>query len=684
MVLLAPTAAIVAGALALPTLLLFYLLKLRRRPVRVSATVFWRQAERDLQANVPLRWLRASWLFALHALILALFVLALGRPAARIGAGSGPRLIIAIDRSASMGATDMGDGRSRLDEAKRLAREIVDEGVGGFSGRVGTVVTFAARANAVTRASASKGLLKAEIDATTPTDQAGDLNDLAELLRALAAPEGEEDSRERPEVVVISDGSFESMSEGSDPPSVPGARVRFVPVTPRDAPGNIGIASMAARRDLSNPGSVRVFARLVSADIEARTIAAALSLNGSVIARRAVEVSARASTPQGRGAPGEGVLTFDVEAPEGGVVTLELGREDALACDNSASVVVLPAATPAILLVRAATPERESAADWILLDALTELRPRALTAASPEQYAAMVTTGEDRAYDLVVFDRVDPGAAPRQSSLSLGAGLAALGVARGRAGEGGDAIVVWSREHPILRHLALDTIIMGEAWRLGWMDVARGVRGAASGAGEAARADGPSTIELARGRFGPVMSLTTSGRTRHLAVAFPLADSNWPLHVSFPVFLASAVDALTLREESDAGHAWSTSEAVVIDAGGRREGERSDRAADRVALVGPVRVEAAVAPGASGANFGLMERAGVYRVEGLAPGQWVAVNLCDEFESALGASPDLGFAGGAGRGGSDRGWRELWPWFVAAGFALLMVEWIAYAASMRA
>lgn len=82
MILLAPTAAIIGAAICTPLLVLLYLLKLRRRPVRVSTIAFWEQAEKDLQANVPLRWIRPTWILLIQLLAAGLIILALGRPAA--------------------------------------------------------------------------------------------------------------------------------------------------------------------------------------------------------------------------------------------------------------------------------------------------------------------------------------------------------------------------------------------------------------------------------------------------------------------------------------------------------------------------------------------------------------------------------------------------------------------------
>ncbi|MBZ0172981.1 MAG: BatA domain-containing protein, partial [Phycisphaerales bacterium] len=74
MTLLSPGTMLLAASLTVPPLVVFYLLKLRRRPLRVTSTMLWEQAAHDMQVNVPLRWIRPNWLLLLHALILALLL----------------------------------------------------------------------------------------------------------------------------------------------------------------------------------------------------------------------------------------------------------------------------------------------------------------------------------------------------------------------------------------------------------------------------------------------------------------------------------------------------------------------------------------------------------------------------------------------------------------------------------
>ena len=60
--------ALAAGTLAT---LLWYFLKLRRRPLRVSSTMLWEAAARDVEVNAPFRWIRPSWLLLLQLLAVA-------------------------------------------------------------------------------------------------------------------------------------------------------------------------------------------------------------------------------------------------------------------------------------------------------------------------------------------------------------------------------------------------------------------------------------------------------------------------------------------------------------------------------------------------------------------------------------------------------------------------------------
>src|SRR3954469_1256250 len=122
-----PLAGAIAAVLSISALLVLYFLKLRRREMMVSSTILWRKAVQDLQVNAPFQRLRRNLLLLLQLLLLIALCLALMRPVANFKRGAGKLTVILIDRSGSMAAKDAADRKgSRLDEAKRLALEVVD------------------------------------------------------------------------------------------------------------------------------------------------------------------------------------------------------------------------------------------------------------------------------------------------------------------------------------------------------------------------------------------------------------------------------------------------------------------------------------------------------------------------------------------------------------------------------
>src|SRR5215208_2288507 len=121
------TAGAIAALLSITALLVLYFLKLRRREMPVSSTILWRKAVQDLQVNAPFQKLRKNLLLLLQLLLLILLCLALMRPIWNVKPGAGKLTVILIDRSASMAAKDVAGGkRTRLEEAKRLALDLVD------------------------------------------------------------------------------------------------------------------------------------------------------------------------------------------------------------------------------------------------------------------------------------------------------------------------------------------------------------------------------------------------------------------------------------------------------------------------------------------------------------------------------------------------------------------------------
>lgn len=681
MTLLAPAAGLVAALVAGPALLALYLLKLRRRPVRVSTTLFWDQATRDLQVNAPFRWIRPSLLFFLHLLMVALLVLAIARPATDASLAGAARVVLVIDRSASMAASDAPPG-SRLDDAKLRATRMLGELSSGSTGTLGgrasvALVSFAADTRVITGLTTDLRLVRDEIAAIAQTDQPADL---ASALRAVSGllAEGDAEAADTPVIIVLSDGGpISDPGTGSQAPS--GADFRFIRVGPTDAepiPGepppftgyaNTGVASIAARRDDRSASTCRVFVRLINARAVPVTASITFAVNGVEHSRRALTIPAATAA-----APGSASDTIEIINPGRMLVTAALAdAADLLPADDLASVLVQPAAKPRVLLVSpgGAAPTSGISAEGFLTDVLLELGLERLEQISPERFAELLAGPSPLPCDLLILDRVTPFKLPPIPTLCFAASLDAPGLRyTPPAGPAPTYALTWKRTHPTLRDVALDTLYVARA---GTFDEP---------------ADNADTDDLSRGTRGTLIRESTAGGVRRISLAFAVADCNWPLQPGFAIFLNAALEYLAGNLGEQSAQAFTTARAVpiVVPAG-------TD---DRLSLAGPSDWTTPLRTPRSersGLNIGPLERAGVYTVAPLAGGttapELIAVNLANEGESSLRTNDQLTLPGrtlsAKNAGGSDAGPSELWPWFVAAVGVLALIEWVIFGIRSR-
>src|SRR5690606_2971828 len=113
----------------------------------------------------------------LQLLALVLLGLSVAQPQVQAGQNPGRRTVMLIDNSASMSAEDVtgagAAGGTRLDEAKRLARERIEAMYGGglFAGAPGEtmIVAFSDRAEVVSRFTNVRQQLLDAVDRIQPT-----------------------------------------------------------------------------------------------------------------------------------------------------------------------------------------------------------------------------------------------------------------------------------------------------------------------------------------------------------------------------------------------------------------------------------------------------------------------------------------------------------------------------------
>src|SRR4051812_3679679 len=111
------------GAFAGAAVVVFYILKLRRRPVAVPFSKIWQRILRDKEATSLFSQLKRLLSLLLQLALLGLLLLALGDPRTAANLIEGRNIVILVDASASMKATDIAP--TRIDSAKEKIRGMV-------------------------------------------------------------------------------------------------------------------------------------------------------------------------------------------------------------------------------------------------------------------------------------------------------------------------------------------------------------------------------------------------------------------------------------------------------------------------------------------------------------------------------------------------------------------------------
>lgn len=691
----------IAAGIAIPTLLILYFLKLRRRDVEISTTLLWKKAIEDLQANAPFQRLRKNLLLFLQLLALAAALFGIAQPQIQGRSLAGERHLILIDASASMNALDAknksGATISRLDAAKEQAIDLVDAmaepgWLDKESGDRAMVIAFDRSARAVQTFTNDKRELRAAIESIRPTDAPSSIEEAWRLVEAQAP------RIQRTETTTLPDGTTQEQSYDMPPGPVgtihlfsDGRLPDSGTMTPRPEDGfvfhalgeaeapNVGITSLRAGRAFDDPTRLSIFVGLQNADTHPRNTEVELLLDGVPVRVSSVELPAAAAegfaatppavggapAPAPKRAPGTGGVVFSLERPEGAVVTVRLVRgsaPDVLASDDAAWIVVPPAKKLSIVLV--------TAGSLFLTDALEALPLAKLDQMPPARYEAVLKEGRAADYDVVVLDRWVPpadaeGLLPPGRYLIFGA-IPAPPLGPVEVGEGEGATVIdWRRDHPVLRDISLDNLYIT---RLRRVDVPKG----------------NSAAVVATSDMGPVILELAEGGTRAILVTFDPNDSAWPLQPGLVIFVQSTVGYLG-GDDAAASRTFKAGDVLA---------DQLPKEAADVRLAAPDESRSTHVPGSDGTvNFGYTRRVGVYTATWTGPAgprdgaidnrvaRPYAVNLLDADESDASVANELVLGSkivpsSAREAGEAT--QRLWPWLLLAALVVIMFEWYIY------
>jgi len=363
-------------AVIIPLIILLYLLKPQRQEMMVSSTFLWEQVQKDIEASNPWQRLKKNLLLLLQLLAAVLLVMALTRPYLPVAQDSARHLVVVLDCSTSMAASDVSP--SRFDEARRVAGKMADQLGPGDSM---TLITMEEKPGILVSASRDRKEIKRLLDGLRPGSGSADLEPVLTIVSAMLKNDN------NISLLILTDGGVKPL-ENQIKLSCP-VKVELM----GKSSDNLAITTLATRHQGSQ---VLTLARIqnfsnhkMQSDIELRA-------QGSLIDVRSLVMK-----------PGEVHDIIWEELPPGvEVIDARLSVQDIYSRDNQGWAVVQVVGKNRALLVSPGNIFMEKALN--LCPALDLYRT------SPENYLQ-----QNEHYDLYVFDGWLPQQLPQASIIVL-------------------------------------------------------------------------------------------------------------------------------------------------------------------------------------------------------------------------------------------------------------------------
>jgi hypothetical protein len=613
---LAELLAIFGAAAALVTV--FYILKLRRRAFAVPFSPLWSRILRDKEATSLFSRLKRILSLLLQLALLALLVLALGDPRAATSLLKGRHLVVLVDASASMQATDVAP--NRLGVAKEEVRKMI-RGLGGADRML--IAQMDAVTSALAPMSGDTAELERALDRMKPTDARAD------FPRALRFATDAVRGLERPEIVVVSDGDLGEAADAAGPVHLGDAKLVYVPVG--KGKRNVAITQFSVRRYPLDKSRYEVMLEVTNTGTEPEEVELTLHGDGVLVDLTKLKL-----------APGERLPRFypnlsgASRALEAKLALLGGGHDD-LPADDHAYALLPERRRAKVLVVSEGNTYLEAA---LLLDEyleVTQVRPNAYAAAASGQY------------DLAIFDGVTPAEPPSASALYLdprGPGSPVkVGAELDRPGF--DKV---DGKHPVARFVALGDVNILKGHRL-------------------APEPGDHAVGISAG--APILVAGARSGHKFVALGFDVRDSDLPLRVAWPLFLVNCVNWFT-DEDASYLSSFRTGEVWRIPAPG-------DSPSATLTLPGG---DTQTVPVHEGRAVHLGTHAGFYELALPSGAKTrFAANLLDADESAIAPLPELvvdGQHAGALEGFKVGVRREIWIYLLILAILLTAIEWATY------
>lgn len=578
-----------------------YLLRMRRRDVRVPATFLWPEHTEEVRANSLFQRLRFNWLMVLQLLIATFLCYAFSQPQVRQEGLLGETTVIVLDTSASMRAIDVSP--SRFDEALDLVRSAIN--TSKPTDRFALI-----EAGAIPRVTFSLSNDPAkQRDALTrihPSDEEGNMGEALRLASALVS------SLDSARILVISDGCFPKVENFS-----PGkASVVYKSIGTRQE--NLGINALGSAK--TSRGN-EIFCGVKNYGLNKAETIVSIYADNKLLYTKPLSIQSLKSAGVSCLAPASArILMAKIDA------------KDLLQADNQLIASADPNAAISTLLVSKGNPFLERA---LLLDPRVNL--------DKSDTLPISEKGTVSKFDLIIFDGIKPEPVGSRAVVSFGPSSEASGATSSGVVDSPRPTDV--TESPLTKGVNFKSAYIEKGYRL-------------------KPYEGAKTI--VDSNQGPVV-VVDDGEPKRIAVSFNTLDSDFPLQVGFPIFIANILDFVAKEAEA----------SDIVTRVGSSFAFRSD---SDVQISGPNGFQQSVAAKDGQAIWRTIPYAGKYVATVGGKKKDVFANLRSDIESDIAVKPDLNLGGGKVKAiQSPFRLQDYWRIFVMICLGILALEWWVYA-----
>jgi len=600
-----------------------YILKLKRRPVPVHFSKLWERILREKEATSLFSQLKRLLSLLLQLALLALLVFALGDPRSAAAIIEGRHLVILLDASASMQATD--GSPTRLESARQEARNIV-RGMGGSDRAL--IAQMDATVTPLSTMTDEESVLEDAILSSKPSEARAD------FPRALRFAVDTLAGLSNPEIVVISDGRLGEAKDAYGAVQLGDTKLSYIKVG--GSAINAAISQFSVRRYPLDKSRYEVMIEVSNTSKEPLDLE--LSLYGDDLLVDLTKFRVEPDEHLPRFYPNLSGASRSLEAR----LKLANGEQDGLPVDNRAYALLPERRRAKVLCVTKGNTYLEAA---LLLDEYLEV-----TMVDPASYPVV-----GQQYDVTIFDNVAPDVAKDSGSLFYinpegDRSPVEVDPKKTLEGVGFDT---WDKKSPLLRWTTIQNFNVALARKLK-----------------------PKAEDKIIGASfdGPLLVMGRRAGKRFVVMGFDVRDSDLPLRITWPLLLLNTINDF-INEDTSYISSYRTGAVWRIPV---------PTDATEALLETPWGTKTTV-PVLQGHAVFLGQSSGIYKMEAGPVGAVVdssfAANLSDVEESTIEPADELTVAGV--KAGKVEGFkvgvrREIWIYLLLAVIGITTIEWITY------